>query len=140
MQQSIATICIYFIAIFLIKESNAQDFSHIRNIKLPSTDNLGYPVGDIIAADGKLFLYSTEGIVYFTPSDNPIYDFIDFEGQFGKFNPVLNGNGGNDPNMMTFNEADHFIYTITPDLKIMKVSTINLNAHSIIMNTLYINL
>jgi hypothetical protein len=132
-----------FFLIFTISiyEMKAQDFSHEGNIKLPSTNNSGFPVGDIIAADGKLFLYSSEGIVYFNPSESPIvFGFVDFDVQlekhFGKFNPVISGSGGNDANMMTFNEADHLLYVVTPDLKIMKISTQNPNLNSeIVMGT-----
>lgn len=117
-----------FFIIFSTSLNNlhAQDYYHEGNIKLPPTNNSGYPIGDIISADGKLYLYSPEGIVYFNPSDIPIvYGLIDFAGHYGKFNPVLNGNGGNDPNLITFNEADHLLYVVTPDLKIMMISTIN---------------
>ncbi|MBP6872579.1 MAG: hypothetical protein KBC43_11275 [Bacteroidales bacterium] len=121
-----ASFILYLLPFLSINTIYAQDFSHVENIKVPSTANSGYPIGDIIAANNRLFLYSTEGIVYFNPSDNPIvYGFINFPGYFGKFNPVLNRGGGHDANMMTLNSTDNLLYVITPDLKILKISTTN---------------
>ncbi len=118
-------------------EMHAQEFSLEENILIPSESNLGYPVADIISADGKLFLYGPEGIIFFNPTDYPIvFGFVDFPGNYGKFNPVLSSGGGNDANLMTFNEADHVLYAVTPSLEIVKISSTSPGSSgTIIMNT-----
>ncbi len=118
-------------------EMHAQEFPIEENILIPSESNLGYPVADIISADGKLFLYGPEGIIFFNPTDYPIvYGFVDFPGNYGKFNPVLSSSGGNDANLMTFNEADHVLYAVTPSLEIVKISSTSPGSSgTIIMNT-----
>jgi hypothetical protein len=121
---------------------NAQELSFVENIKLRSTENLGTnpgaSVGDIITADGKIFLYSPEGLLIYDLSTNPAsFSTVDFPGNYGKFNPVYSSlRGGGDANMMTYNAGDKLLYVVTPDIRIMRVSTLNPTGnHQIILGT-----
>jgi len=125
-RMSVILITLFIFLCLPVVKLYSQEFSLIKNIKLPSGANLGAnlgaPVGDMISADGKIFLYSPEGLIIYDPSSNQPFSSVDFPGHYGKFNPVyFSYNGNSDANLMTLNEEDNLLYVVTSDLRIMKV-------------------
>ncbi|RLD86948.1 MAG: hypothetical protein DRJ09_11110 [Bacteroidetes bacterium] len=108
---------------FSITEINAQSVS---NIKLPDTDDGGTFIGELMEADGHIFAYAYNKIIIYNSTNNNLEDTITLS-NYGKFNPVyfmydfwVAGN-----NVMAFNQTEHLLYVVTPDLKVVSIETNN---------------
>ncbi|NOY50589.1 MAG: hypothetical protein GXO88_08525, partial [Chlorobi bacterium] len=82
--------------------------------------------GDIIAADGKLFVYTTKSVLVYNLAGNIItsISFLD-DKKYSKFAPhyFWSEKYLADNQMMTYNSNNHLLYVLTPELNIEIINT-----------------
>ncbi len=99
---------------------------------LPATDGGGSFIGDMLVADGKIFLYAADGIsVYNEAGNNTFMGKVDFNEELGKFNPVFHNPSlaVPDQSAMTSTSIDsyHYLFAITPKAQLMIIRTDDLS-------------
>jgi len=104
---------------------------NVEQIDLPSINGGGSTIGDIITANGKVFVYATDGISIYNAVNNAFLTKVPFGDAYGKFNPVYYNERLHAPDqsiMVYNNEPLHpYIYAITPKMELVTISTINPN-------------
>ena len=83
-------------------------------------------IQDITIADGHLFAYAYNRILVYDTAGNTLVTTIQL-GDYGKYNPVyfFYDFWVSDLELMAYNQSDHLIYVVSPDLKIYSIQTGN---------------
>ena len=122
---------IFILFIFSFCVTHAQQAPTFdKNISLP--EESGGFCFDIIQANSKLFVHAQNKVFVYNESNNELYDIIDLVDNqymtkhFGKYAPPYFDYGFYSPSRQTMaiNEDKDLIYTITPNLNIISIETI----------------
>ena len=110
----------------------AQTIEWDHNINLSDDENTGDIVFDIIQANNKIFVYSAKEILVYDALNNDLIDEINLPGYYGKFNPIYFHYSIYvcDINVMAFNQADNYLYVVTPELSIIGIDISGLPPYS----------
>ena len=115
-------ILLLFLSLFLAVPLYTQS---IDKINLPNNDVSGF-AGDIISADGKIFVYTSQNILVYGSNNILITSIsIDDGSYYGKFAPHFFWPSKYlaDNQMMTYNPDNHILYVLSPNMDIKIIDT-----------------
>lgn len=107
------------------KDGISQSFD--GNINVPTGNGRGSFNGDIICTGNFIFLYSVDSITAYSASNgnyNKAFPFSETS-NMGVYNPIFYNESfwTCDKNLMAYNNSANKLYVISPDIKIMQIST-----------------